>query len=160
MQSILGIEGVAQTQVIKQPDVLMLAYLLPDLLTPTELAANYDYYTARTDHEHGSSLGPAIQSIMAVRVGEVDDAYTHFMRAARADLGDIRGNTADGIHGASAGGLWQALVFGFAGVRFDGDEVVTQPRLPSHWARLAFRLVHRGRTVDIDLRPLSAGSGS
>jgi trehalose/maltose hydrolase-like predicted phosphorylase len=160
MQAILGIEGVAQTQVIKQPDVLMLAYMLPDLLTPSELAANYAYYTARTDHAHGSSLGPAIQSIMAVRVGEVDEAYTHFMRAARADLGDIRGNTADGIHGASAGGLWQALVFGFGGVRFEGDEVVTEPRLPSHWTRLAFRLVHRGRTVDIDLRQPTAGSGS
>jgi beta-phosphoglucomutase len=160
MQSILGIEGVAQTQVIKQPDVLMLAYLLPDLLTATELAANYAYYTARTDYAYGSSLGPAIQSIMAVRVGEVDEAYSHFMRAARADLGDIRGNTADGIHGASAGGLWQALVFGFGGVRFEGDEIVTEPRLPSHWTRLAFHLVHHGRTVDIDLRqPPAAASG-
>lgn len=161
MQTILGIEGVARTQVIKQPDVLMLAYLLPDLLTQAELAANYAYYTARTDHTHGSSLGPAIQSIMAVRVGKVDDAYAHFMRAARADLGDIRGNTADGIHGASAGGLWQALIFGFGGVRFEGDEVVTNPRLPSHWTRLAFNLVHRDRKVDIDLRqPPAAGSES
>lgn len=161
MQSILGIDGVALTQVIKQPDVLMLAYLLPDLLTADELAANYAYYTARTDHEHGSSLGPAIQAIMAVRVGQPDEAYTHFMRAARADLGDIRGNTADGIHGASAGGLWQALVFGFGGVRFEGDEVVTHPRLPSHWTRLAFRLVHRGRLVEVDLRQaVATASGS
>ena len=152
MQAILGIEGVAQTQVIKQPDVLMLAYLLPDVLSPTDLATNYAYYTARTDHTYGSSLGPAIQAIMAVHMGDVDEAYRHFMRAAHADLEDVRGNSADGIHAASAGGLWQALVFGFAGVRFEGEAVVTQPRLPSHWSRLAFRLVRHGQLVDMDLR--------
>ncbi len=152
MQAILGIEGVAQTQVIKQPDVLMLAYLLPNVLSPTDLATNYAYYTARTDHTYGSSLGPAIQAIMAVHMGDVDEAYRHFMRAADADLGDVRGNSADGIHAASAGGMWQALVFGFAGVRFEGEAVVTQPRLPSHWSRLAFRLVRHGQPVDVDLR--------
>jgi kojibiose phosphorylase len=138
--------------VIKQPDVLMLAYLLPDVLSPTDLAANYDFYTDRTDHTYGSSLGPAIQAIMAVRMGDVEEAYTHFMRAAHADLADVRGNSADGIHAASAGGIWQALVFGFAGVRFEGEAIVTQPRLPSHWTRLAFRLVRRGTIVDVDLR--------
>jgi kojibiose phosphorylase len=152
MQSLLGIEGVAGTTVIKQPDVLMLAYLLPELFEPAALATNFAFYDARTDHEFGSSLGPAIQALMAARVGRVDDAYRHFIRAARTDLGDIRGNGAEGIHGAAAGGLWQALVFGFAGVRFDGDAVRTDPRLPAHWTRLAFRLVHRGRVVDVDLR--------
>ena len=48
--------------------------------------------------------------------------------------------------------VWQALVFGFAGVRFEGDAVVTDAKLPAHWRRLAFRIVHRGRTVDVDLR--------
>jgi kojibiose phosphorylase len=152
MQTILGIEGVAATQIIKQPDVLMLAYLEPEALTPRDLAANYAYYSARTDHAFGSSLGPAIQAIMACRMGQPDEAYEHFLRAARADLADVRGNTADGFHGASAGGLWQAIVHGFAGVRFDGDEVLTQPNLPAHWTRLAFRIAHRGRIVEVDVR--------
>ena len=155
MQSILGIEGVAETQVIKQPDVLMLAYLLPDLFDAATIAANHAYYSARTDHAYGSSLGPAIQALLAARMGAADEAYRHFMLAARADLGDVRGNASDGVHGASAGGLWQALVFGFAGVRFDGDVVTTEAHLPAHWRRLAFSIVHRGRTVEVDLRAAS-----
>jgi kojibiose phosphorylase len=162
MQAILGVEGVAETQVIKQPDVLMLAYLLPDMFDASTLAANYRYYSARTDHAFGSSLGPSIQALIAARMGDPDLAYEHFMLAARADLGDIRGNTSDGVHGASAGGLWQALAFGFAGLRFDGDAVTTAPNLPVHWRRLAFSIVHRGRIVDVDLRPeadpIAAGS--
>jgi kojibiose phosphorylase len=152
MQSLLGIEGVAETTVIKQPDVMMLAYLLPELFDPATLATNFAYYDPRTDHEYGSSLGPAIQAVLATRVGRIDEAYRHFVRAAHIDLGDDRGNGGEGIHGAALGGLWQAVVFGFAGVRFDGDAVTTDPRLPEHWTRLAFRLVHRGRVVDVDLR--------
>jgi beta-phosphoglucomutase len=162
MQAILGAKGVAETQVIKQPDVLMLPYLLPDVFDAPTLAANYAYYSVRTDHTYGSSLGPAIQALIAARMGDADEAYEHLMLAARADLGDVRGNASDGVHGASAGGLWQALVFGFAGLRFDGDVVTTEPHLPAHWRRLAFSIVHRGRVVDIDLRPaaerLPAGS--
>ena len=80
---------------------------------------NYDYYNPRTDHTYGSSLGPSIQAIMACDVGKPDDAYEHFIRAVRADLRDVRGNAGDGIHAASAGGTWQAVVFGFGGLARD-----------------------------------------
>ncbi|MCX7851305.1 MAG: beta-phosphoglucomutase [Caldilineales bacterium] len=154
MQALLGIEGCAATQILKQPDVLMLQYLLPDRFTPEQVRVNYAYYDPRTDHEHGSSLGPAISAIMACRVGEIEAAYGHFLRAARADLHDIRHNASDGIHAASAGGLWQAAVFGFAGLRLHADGSWSlEPRLPPHWTRLAFRFYHRGQAQSVDLRP-------
>ena len=115
VQALLGIEEANQTQVLKQPDVLMLMYLLPDLYDQETVLANYAYYTPRTDHIFGSSLGPSVQAIMAARVKDPAEAYTHFMRAARADLFDVRGNAGDGIHGASAGGLWQAWCSVLAG---------------------------------------------
>ncbi|GAP07565.1 trehalose and maltose hydrolase [Anaerolinea thermolimosa] len=151
IQSIFGIEGANLTQVLKQPDVLMLAYLLPELLDERSLQANYDYYTPRTDHTYGSSLGPSIQAIMACRLGKQEDAYEHFMRAARADLRDVRGNAGDGIHGASAGGVWQAVVFGFGGLHMDQHGWHIVPRLPSHWKRLKFHFTWRGHPYLIDL---------
>lgn len=151
MQTLLGIEGTNQTQVLKQPDVLMLFYLLPDLFDEPTIRINYDYYTPRTDHTLGSSLGPAIQSIMACRVGEVDDAYEHFMRAAHADLYDVRGNAGDGVHGASAGGLWQAAVFGFGGLCFTSEGWTVQPCLPGHWRRLSFKFSYRGEQHTVTL---------
>ncbi len=153
MQAILGIEGCAATQILKQPDVLMLQYLLPDRFTPEQVRVNYDYYDPRTDHEHGSSLGPSISAVMACRVGAIEAAYHHFLRAARADLRDIRHNAGDGIHAASAGGLWQAAVFGFAGLHLHPDGTWSlQPRLPAHWTRLAFRFYVRGQPQSVDLR--------
>ena len=151
MQFLLGIEGVNQTQVIKQPDVLMLFYLLPELFDEQTVRANYNYYTPRTDHTYGSSLGPAIQAIMACKVGEVEAAYEHFRRAAHADLYDVRGNAGDGIHGASAGGLWQAVVFGFAGLRLTSEGWTTNPQLPDGWKRLAFKFCYHGQLQAVDI---------
>ena len=154
MQAILDIEGCAETQILKQPDVLMLQYLLPERFTSEQVKTNYDYYDPRTDHEHGSSLGPSISAIMACRVGDAEDAYQHFMRAARADLLDVRHNASDGIHAASAGGLWQATVFGFGGLQLHEDGSWTiQPQLPHHWTRLAFKFYHRGKLETVDIRP-------
>ena len=130
----------------------MLMYLLPELFDQQSLQANYDYYTPRTDLTFGSSLGPSIQAIMATRLGSLDDAYENFMRAARADIQDVRGNAGDGIHGASAGGLWQAAVFGFGGLRIGDDRWYLQPHLPAHWKRLRFKFIWRGEEQLVDIR--------
>jgi len=152
MQVLLGIEGVQRYQVLKQPDVLMLLYLLGDRYDPEMVRRNWEYYTPRTDLSHGSSLGPPIQALLAARMGDVEEAYRHFMHAALTDLEDMRGNTADGFHAATAGGLWQALVFGFAGLEVRDGGYTLNPRLPAHWRRLAFSVRIRGQQVDVDIR--------
>lgn len=150
-QALFGIEGCNETQILKQPDALMLQYLLRNEFTDEQIRINYDYYTARTDHTFGSSLGPSIQAIMACEVGKPEDAYEHFIRAVRADLRDVRGNARDGIHGASAGGTWQAVVFGFGGLRVTPQGWSIQPRLPKRWKRLSFRFTHRGKLQTVEI---------
>ncbi|MBW4575723.1 MAG: beta-phosphoglucomutase [Aphanothece sp. CMT-3BRIN-NPC111] len=155
MQAILGIEGANQRQVLKQPDVLMLLYLLgSDRQT---LQANWDYYTQRTDHSHGSSLGPAINAILACELDKPAEAYNHFMRAALVDLEDVRGNAAEGVHAASAGGIWQAVVFGFGGICLTPEGPVATPHLPPGWTRLKFQLKWRNERYDFDLKQSTIG---
>ena len=149
MQQIYGIEATHHTQNLKQPDVLMLAYLLPELFTREQFLANYRYYDPRTDHELGSSLGPSISAIIACRAGDPQAAYAHFRRAAQTDLVDVRGNARDGVHGASAGGLWQAVVFGFAGLSVDDAGWRTVPVLPTGWTRISFSFWWRGKRQDV-----------
>ncbi|TAH49768.1 MAG: glycoside hydrolase family 65 protein [Chloroflexota bacterium] len=151
VQQHFGIEGTNETQVLKQPDVLMLMYLLQNNFSEKQVRLNYDFYTPRTDHTFGSSLGPSIQAIMACKVGKPDDAYEHFIRALRADLYDVRGNAHDGIHGASAGGTWQAVVFGFGGLRVTKEGWSIEPRLPHHWTRLQFRFFYHGKQEIVEI---------
>jgi len=152
-QTLLGIEKTQQCQILKQPDVLMLMYLLPDDFDQETLEANWRYYTPRTDLSHGSSLGPAIQAALAARMDDAAMAYRYFMLAAQTDLGNARGNTHEGVHGATAGGLWQAVVFGFAGITFTDEGPAAHPNLPETWTRLVFHLQYRGKRFDFDLRP-------
>jgi len=98
------------------------------------LQTNWDYYTPRTDHTYGSSLGPAVQAILACHLGKIDEADEHFMRAALVDL-KVRGSASEGIF--HTGGVWQAVVFGFAGVT---DPIGTSVE-PTPAARLATREV-------------------
>ncbi|HXF64992.1 MAG TPA: beta-phosphoglucomutase [Caldilineaceae bacterium] len=152
MQSLLGMEGTNARQVLKQPDVILLLCLLQDQYGKKEWQANWDYYVPRTDHTYGSSLGPAIHAWAACIMDQPELAYDFFMLAARADIDDVRGNAGDGIHAASAGGIWQAAVFGFGGLRIHGNEYTVTPRLPAHWRRLAFKFYLCGQQHQVDLR--------
>ena len=157
MHTILGIEGTNQSQVLKQPDVLMLLFLLRRQYDRETLEVNWDYYAPRTDHTYGSSLGPVVHAILACELERPEEAYEHFQRAAFVDLDDLRGNTRDGIHAAAAGGVWQTLVFGFGGVHLTSDGPVAEPCLPATWTRLKFRLLHRGQWYDFDLGQSEGG---
>lgn len=159
MQVILGIEGANQRQVLKQADVVMLLHLLGTGLMGNArgydratLQTNWDYYVPRTDHTYGSSLGPAIHAALACQLDKPEEAYSHFMRAALVDLADNRGNAHEGIHAASTGGVWQAVVFGFAGIQLTEAGPVAHPHLPEGWKRLKFQLQWQGQTYAFDLQ--------
>jgi beta-phosphoglucomutase len=157
IQAVLGMAKTNQSQVIKQPDVLMLLFLLlktPEFADRQDiLQENWNYYTPRTDITQGSSLGSSIQAILASRLDKSVDAYEHLMRAALIDLQNTFGNTEDGIHAASAGGVWQAVVFGFGGIQLTENGSVAIPHLPPNWTRLKFKLNWRGTWHQFDLSP-------
>jgi alpha,alpha-trehalose phosphorylase len=67
------------------------------------------------------------------------------------DLADVSGNMADGVHVASAAGVWRALVFGFGGVREYDEALSITPHLPAPWDSLSFSLRFRGRRLQIHL---------
>ncbi len=130
------------TQLLKQPDVVMLLYILPDAFDAATKRANFEYYEARTLHK--SSLSPSIHAIMGIEVGDPSRAEQYFARSAFVDLTDNQGNTADGMHIASAGGTWQVLVCGFGGFRVVHGQMSFEPWLPESWQAIHFRLRWRG----------------
>ena len=79
-----------------------------------------NYYEPRT--AHGSSLSPGIHALVAARLGLTDLAARYLEQTADIDLGNNMGNAAGGVHAAAMGSLWQAVVFGVAGLRQDLDD--------------------------------------
>jgi alpha,alpha-trehalose phosphorylase len=136
-------------QVIKQADIVLAMFLLGNEMSQKQKRRNFDYYDALTTGD--SSLSACVQCILAAEIGSHRRALEYFTYALLMDLANVAGNTSDGVHVASAAGVWMALVYGFGGVRdFDGD-LSFDPALPLSWASLAFSLRFRNRHLRITL---------
>lgn len=138
-------------QVAKQPDTLMWCFLDPDRFSREAVERMYDYYEPITTHD--SSLSPPVFSVLAHRIGRFEDAYRYFRMTARMDLDDVNGNVKDGIHAASMGGSYLAVLYGFGGLIVSERGLRFAPRLPEAWRRLLYRIRYRGRLIEIDVRP-------
>ncbi len=137
-------------QVLKQADVVLALFLQGEQFTPEEKRADFEYYDPITTGD--STLSAVVQSIIAAEVGYHDLALRYFMSALFVDLADRHQNTADGVHVASTGGVWSALVAGFGGFRDHGGVFSIDPRLPETWDSLIYRVTLLGTRVKVTVR--------
>ena len=152
----LGPARVAASQVHKQPDVLLFLWLLRERYGVETLRANYRYYEPRC--AHASSLSLPVHAAVAAAAGELEDALRYLAWSAAVDLDPELGLGDVGVHAGTLGGIWQAVVLGFGGVRPRADGFALDPRIPPGWRALRFRLRWRGRTVAFALGPRRAAA--
>ena len=136
-------------QVLKQADAILALFLAGDAFTPEQKRADYEYYDPITTGD--STLSAVVQSIIAAEVGYQDRALASFMEGIFVDLADLHHNTGDGVHIASAGGVWNALVYGFGGLRDYRGRISIDPRLPQGWTALRFGFRLNGSRVQLAL---------
>ena len=148
-------------QVLKQADVVLALFLQGNQFTPAEKLADFEYYDALTTGD--STLSAVVQAILAAEVGYQDLALEYFRESAFVDLGDLHSNASDGVHVASAGGVWTALVAGFGGMRDHRGALSFDPRLPADWPSLSYTLHWHGTRLRITVRrdemTVAAGEG-
>jgi alpha,alpha-trehalose phosphorylase len=137
-------------QVLKQADVVLALFLQGELFTDEQKRADFEYYDPVTTGD--STLSGVVQSIIAAEVGYDDLALRYFLGALFVDLADLHHNSADGVHVASTGGVWSALVYGFGGFRDHDGHFSLDPRLPETWSSLTFRLTLFGSRVRVTVR--------
>jgi len=142
------------TKVIKQADVVMMLNLFKDRYSTDIKKANWEYYEPRT--EHGSSLSACAYAMVAAEFGNLDFAYSYFLKTAKIDLeakyhvyvGTI---FMGGSHPAANGGAWMTAVFGFGGVRAGAKYVTINPRLYKKWNGLEFNMVYKGDKFSVKI---------
>ncbi len=147
----LGRDVTLVSQIVKQADVLMLHFMVPDEVAPGSLGPNLDFYAPRTSH--GSSLSPAVHAGLFARAGHPDDGLELLRLATHLDLRNLNNTTAKGLHIATMGGLWQALASGFGGLRVANGVLTVDPRLPARWSRLGLRVRVGPARVRLGLQP-------
>ena len=136
-------------QVLKQADVVLALHLQGHEFTMEQKRSDFEYYEALTTGD--STLSAVVQSIIAAEVGYHDLALKYFLSALFVDLADLHRNTSDGIHVASTGGIWNAVVYGFGGMNDHGGQITFEPRLPEAWTQVSFRVTLHGTRVRADV---------
>jgi maltose phosphorylase len=132
---------------IKQPDVLMFMFLYNQQFSIESKRANYEYYESRCIHE--SSLSPSIHSIFASELGKHDEAYRFFQFATRMDLDNYNRNTREGLHTTSIAAAWVNILYGFGGMRSDGEELILNPSIPGGWNGYDFKFLYNGTVLGV-----------
>jgi len=141
------IEKIHSRQITKQPDVLLAMFLMRDRFSVEEKRRNYSFYEQRC--VHSSSLSPSTHSILACEVGRYNQAYEYYLWSSRLDLDNFNNNTEEGLHISSMSGSWLNIVCGFGGFTYTGPLLEFAPILPPGWTAYRFKMVYRGRTIQV-----------
>ncbi|MBR6395722.1 MAG: glycoside hydrolase family 65 protein [Lachnospiraceae bacterium] len=150
-----GANGVAShTRIIKQADVVAMLGLFPDDHSVKVLRKNLEFYEPRT--EHGSSLSACMYALLMCRLNMPDEAFPFFMKSAESDIKGGGKQWAGlvyigGTHPAADGGAYKTMLYGFAGVSFEGGKINITPKLPRHITRLAFGVRYKNKKYKIDI---------
>jgi len=146
---IIGYERVMRIRILRQADVLLLMYLLNDRFSFDQKKAAFEFYEPITTHD--SSLSFNTHCIMAAELGMKEKAFDYFFKTCRLDLDDEQDTAGSGLHGASLGGTWQAIVNGFGGMRVVNNQMSFKPILPPGWNKLSFQVHFQGRIIRVSI---------
>ncbi len=141
-------------QVLKQADVVLADFMLDKYSDTEQIRRNFAYYEPLTTHD--SSLSACIHSIVACRIGEREKSYDYFLRSARTDLDDHKGNTKDGVHIANMAGTSMCVLNGFAGLRAWDGTLHLNPTIPQKWTKYSFTVRFKQRAIKVGVSKTKA----
>ncbi|MEL7194338.1 MAG: glycoside hydrolase family 65 protein [Bacteroidota bacterium] len=142
--------------IIKQADVNLLAFPLGVISDPDQIEKDLKFYEPRID-KGGPAMGYATLSILYQRLGQTEKAYELFLKSYQPNevppfgvLAECKG-CANPYFATGAGGLLQAIIFGFGGVAIENEKLpILSAPLPKAWESLTITGLGRDReTVQI-----------
>ena len=145
-------DRILRSPYIKQADTLQGFYFFQNHFSKEALQNHYDFYSQFTVHE--SSLSPCVHSILAAKLGMIDEAYQLYLRTARLDLDDYNKEVHEGLHITSMAGTWLSIVEGFGGLQVEADKLTFAPQIPPTWQRYSFKVFFRGKVYKVEVLPM------
>lgn len=148
-------------KVSKQPDVLMLFYLLPTeelrsifdrlgySLDDEMIGRTIDHYLARTSH--GSTLSRVVHAWVLSRRDQ-KSSWQWFREALSSDVADVQdGSTSEGIHLGAMAGTVDMIQRAYTGLEMRGDVLRFDPCLPDELTSVSTHLYYRWCRLDVEI---------
>ena len=147
-------DRILRSPYIKQADTLQTFYFFEEDFSLESLEKHFDFYEPLTVHE--SSLSPCVHSILAAKLGRMDQAYKFYLRTSRLDLDDYNHEVHEGLHVTSMAGTWMSIVEGFGGMRIKNNTLHFTPQIPNEWASYSFKIIFRGNIIKVKVHKSGA----
>lgn len=138
-----------KSQIIKQPDVMLLFSYLNLPFDKAVYAKNWDYYEKMC--ESSSSLSFAPHAICSADNGRILSAYNYLLETAYIDIRDIHNCGWQGVHAGCAAGAWYAVFRGFGGIVCREDKIEINPCMIPWWKRLTFSFYFKGILLTVEM---------
>lgn len=147
-------DRILRSPYIKQADTLQTFYFFEEDFSLESLEKHFDFYEPLTVHE--SSLSPCVHSILAAKLGRMDQAYEFYLRTSRLDLDDYNHEVHEGLHITSMAGTWMSIVEGFGGMRIKNNTLHFTPQIPNEWTSYSFKIIFRGNIIKVKVHKSGA----
>lgn len=145
---IICFDRMQRYRALKQADLVQLMVLFPNRFSEKEKCAVWEKYEPLTVHD--SSLSFGVHAHLAFQLGLKEKAWDYFMRSLFLDLKDVMHNTGrEGVHMASLGATWQALVYGMLGLWAQDGTITAHAQLPDEIRSISLSAWHRGQKYKI-----------
>lgn len=132
-------------EIIKQVDANLLAYPLEIVTKKKAIIRDIEYYEPKLDSE-GPAMSHSVLAVLYARMGDVDTAYRFFKRSyepnKRPPFGALSESATSNnpYFATGAGGMLQAVLFGFGGLHITDDGLIQQNAvLPKQWKSLTLK---------------------
>ena len=129
---------------IKQADVNLLSYPLNFITDPAQIEKDLKYYEPRMSAQ-GPAMGRSVLATLYAKLGNPEKALEIFQNSYKPNqvppfgvLAETAGGT-NPYFATGAGGMLQAVIFGFGGLQITNAGIVNQKLpLPTKWKTLQF----------------------
>lgn len=139
-----------KSQVIKQPDVMLLYTFVNVGLGEEYYAQNWDYYEAMC--ETSSSLTFPVHAVASVHNKRMLSFYKYFMNALKIDVCDLHGVGWQGVHSGCLAGGYLSVLYGIFGMKVFPDCVAFRATRVPFFEGVTARVKYRGSDIRLRLQ--------
>lgn len=138
-----------KSQIIKQPDVMLLFSYLDVTIDGADYSANWDYYEKMC--ESSSSLTFPVHAICSARAGRPLSFLNYLEDCAEIDIRDLHRCAHQGVHSGCLAGAWYAVFRGVFGITVNSEGIFVSPKPQPFWNKTSLNFVYKGIRISAEL---------
>ena len=139
-----------KSQIIKQPDVILLYTMVDVGLERTHFAENWDYYENMC--EVSSSLTFPVHAIACAQNKQMLSFRKNLLNTVKMDVDDIHGVAWQGVHSGCLAGGYLAVIYGIFGLSVKEDGTLAFNPVRTLFDGVTARLFYKGSKITMSIK--------